>query len=223
MLFKKTEESCCNLEKNTFIILNGIRERTVINVTLKVFQSAELADQRFFEQFYTEYRKLLYYFSSHFVASSDDREDLVHDTLVRLMDYVPSLRRLYPNSNKVANYIFQTMQSVYVDYLRKNQPEKEIVFSSDELELLGEINIMEPAILTGISAKWDAMLLKEKLKDKEWLLLSGKYMIGYTDEELGQLCNCSTDSVRMALSRARKKAKTILNRNGRMGGDSSEQ
>ena len=57
---------------------------------------------------------------------------------------------------------------------------------------------------------WDIHLLKEKLLPRDWMLLEGKYLIGLSDQELGRMYGCSKESVRMALTRAKQKARQIL-------------
>ena len=48
-------------------------------------------------------------------------------------------------------------------------------------------------------------------------------MIGYSDDELGRLYGCSKDSVRMALTRVKRKSREILFNNDKEGGESNEQ
>lgn len=57
--------------------------------------------------------------------------------------------------------------------------------------------------------------LKQELPYRDWLVLEGKYMLGYSHEELGELLGVSTDSVRMILYRARERARIILHQETR--------
>jgi RNA polymerase sigma-70 factor (ECF subfamily) len=61
-------------------------------------------------------------------------------------------------------------------------------------------------------------MVKDGLTQQEWMLLHKYYILGYSSTELSQMRDCSPSSIRMALSRARKKAKEILLRNRKNGG-----
>ena len=57
---------------------------------------------------------------------------------------------------------------------------------------------------------------------REWILLEGKYILGYTHEELGALIGVAPNSVRMILCRAKEKARSILSNGRRRGGKHDE-
>ena len=181
------------------------------------------ADQLFFEQFYVENRKLIYYFALKFAKTPSDCDDLVQDTVRRLTDYIPQLRCVCTNKHKLASYLYQTVQSVFIDQLRKG--EQEILLARDDIDI--EV-CEEPAgnshtMLLDLSHKLDAELLKAELPKKDWQLLSRAYILGYTTQELGTLYGSSANAIRVVLSRARRKAKRILIENGRIWGGSNEQ
>ena len=46
----------------------------------------------------------------------------------------------------------------------------------------------------------------------EQRLLEGKYFLGYDDNRLSEICECSPGSVRMKLTRARRKILNIMER-----------
>lgn len=49
------------------------------------------------------------------------------------------------------------------------------------------------------------------LTEEEQTLLEGKYIIGYTDAELAGQLQCKVSSIRMKLTRARRRAISLLN------------
>ena len=59
-------------------------------------------------------------------------------------------------------------------------------------------------------AKWDMETLKAKLGERDWFLLHTKYIIGCSDAEIGGILGCNQASVRTLLTRARRRAKVIL-------------
>ena len=58
--------------------------------------------------------------------------------------------------------------------------------------------------------KLDVYQLRQTLSERDWLVLEGKYILGYSQEELSELIGVSPDSIRMILHRARKNARDIL-------------
>ena len=48
------------------------------------------------------------------------------------------------------------------------------------------------------------------LSENDQLLLEGKYLLGYTDTELASLLKCKVGSIRMKLTRARRKALKLI-------------
>lgn len=173
-------------------------------------------DQAFFEAFYIENRNLIFYFASK-LAGTDGCEDLVHDTLVRLICHIPSLRQISDNKKKVANYLFQTVQSEYIDQHRKNKHEKNLTVSIEDVPCQqSEESLQE--LEAALEKAQELDMVKDGLTQQEWMLLHKRYILGYSAQELGQMHDCSASSIRMTLSRTRKKAKEILLKNQKNGG-----
>jgi len=61
--------------------------------------------------------------------------------------------------------------------------------------------------------------LKDSLPEQDWVVLVGKFIMGYTHEELGRLLEMRPASVRMTLTRAKAKARVILQNERWIGGD----
>lgn len=155
-------------------------------------------DREYMLWLYERYVSYLFFAAGKFTDSQPDREDLVHDALLRLMKNVPALRELEPNA--LAGYLYLTVRSVWLDRNQREQPQPE-----DVLDSLAGHDIEEDNL-----AKWDTAALKERLPRKEWFLLQTKYIVGCTDAEIGGIFGCSAASIRMMLTRARRHARAIL-------------
>ena len=155
-------------------------------------------DREYMLWLYERYVSYLFFTAGKFTDSQPDREDLVHDALLRLMKNVPVLRNLEPNA--LAGYLYLTVKSVWLDRSNRELPQSE-----DVLDALAS-HEMEARSL----ARWDTEVLKQKLSRREWFLLQTKYIVGCTDAEIGGILGCSGASVRMMLTRARRHAKAIL-------------
>ena len=172
-------------------------------------------NRAFFQQFYEEYKGFLYSLAKHYSSSPADCEDIVQDSILRLLGNVSSIRSL--NQGKKAKYIALTVKSAFLDLERRKQVVQEIPTEDSVLEALLEKH-----------AGWDDSLfqlelqeLKHSLSARDWFVLEGKYILGYSQEELSEFMDVSPDSIRMILHRARKKARSILLKDDEKGGSSN--
>lgn len=172
------------------------------------------SEYEFFYEFYEKYKKLIYHLVKKYEARSSDVDDLVQDVVLRLMNYIPNLMKIRDSSSRVANYIALTVKSVYVDRLRASQSENCVVLPIEILEAIYEDSPNRPASPGLTAAQWDVALLRENLSKRDWDVLLGKYILGYSDKELADQCGCSQDSIRMALTRARRNARKLLDERG---------
>lgn len=178
-------------------------------------------DEAFFDQFYRDYKQFLYYFARKYVPA-DACDDLVQDVLERLLKQEQTIKGISNERGKLLYYLHAATQSAVVDRFRANSGATVITYPPEVLDAIVE-NRIAAQRLPFEDSYWDIQLLKEKLPTRDWKLLEGKYLIGYSDEELGRFYKCSKDSVRMALTRARRMAREILFNNDAEGGESNEQ
>lgn len=158
-------------------------------------------DQAYFQELYRQYRRFLYYCAGQLTEDRELQEDLVQDTLVRLLRCIPTLRQL--NAARMAAYLHTAVKNVYIDHCRRNA--QTLPLEPQTLEALGART--DPKDYT---AKWDAQILRTRLSQREWFLLEARYITGASDEEIAATLGCTPDSVRVLLSRARRRAKQLL-------------
>ena len=163
-------------------------------------------DREFMEQFYLEYERLMYATVLKMLADPEAAKDIVQESVLRLIPKISFLRQQERCIN--ANYVVSTVRNTTINYLRKrsridsrcnsidNQDEQDLVSSEvspEELTLLMEAK-------ERLAKIWDW------LSEEDRLLLEGKYILGYHDDELATMLGCRKDSVRMKLTRARRRA-----------------
>lgn len=159
------------------------------------------ADRAYMTAFYKEYSAYMYFLAGKFLSDRSDREDLVHEALLRLMKNTQKLRHM--EHNAIAGYLYMTIRSVFIDRWRtapKEQGMDDVLLQTLFCESL------EEAYLT----KSEFEHLRGKLSEREWLLLAAKYLYGCSDREISGMVGCAVSSVRGLLSRARKSARKIL-------------
>lgn len=180
----------------------------------------EGSDQVFIQKLYHDHKGLMFYAASQYTDNLSDREDIVQETLLRLIKNVTVLRSI-PQCN-LKRYIVLTVRSVFLDLQKKHSGEILLSLEDEKLEAVLRRELLREDGISEISAKLDVWRLKKELPEREWILLEGKYLREMPDELLGQMIGVSADSVRMLLSRARKKARDILMGSSEKGGGQFE-
>lgn len=180
----------------------------------------ELSDKAFFQAFYEEHIRFLYYLARKYAPNSDECDDLVQDTIVRLMNNTAVLRQI--DRCKAAKYIDLTIRTAYLDRERHRKKERIIFLDDKSLEKLMIERLLPEDIDQELSASLAVEKLKRELPARDWIVLEGKHFLGLSHEELSALVDSTPDSVRMLLHRAKEKAKAILAENDGKGGDTHE-
>jgi len=176
-------------------------------------------DSVFFQEFYERNKGFLYYITRQYAP--EDCEDLMQETLLRLLRSRQNLRNL--NRQQTAKYIALTVRSVYLDMQKKRPAARELSLEDPLVALIQDaVSETEPSVSDSISLKLEVSELRASLSPRDWYVLEGKYILGYDQKELSQQIGVSPDSIRMILSRARKKARSILTSTEEAGGGSHE-
>jgi RNA polymerase sigma factor (sigma-70 family) len=162
------------------------------------------AEDGFLAAFYEQYRGYLYYTARKFTDSPQDCEDIIQDTMVRLLRNEENLRQL--RGNQAATYLYLTVRSVFTD--RQSRVREQT--AEDHVLELAQVSREDGRTEDGLNAKWDAQILKQQLPQRDWQMLELKYIAGYSDQEIAAEMGCNAGSVRTLLSRVRRRAKSLL-------------
>ncbi len=136
----------------------------------------------------------------------------MQDTVIRLMHNIASIREL--SDYKCRKYILLTVKPAFLDMVNRSHSACEVQLNDDIMELWMRDELLEERYIPELSAKLAVDQLKNSLMSREWMLLEAKYILVYSQEELGRLLGISPDSVRMTLCRARESARRILHAKG---------
>lgn len=176
------------------------------------------SDAQFFHSFFEEYHNYIYHAASSYTSNAADRDDLFQETIIRLMKNISALRKL--SRCKTAHYIVITVRTAYIDMLRQKKNICPLPLNDDDdlLEALSG-NISAGRSVNDVHLRMEVRRLKENMSEKDWMVLVGKVIMGYTHEELGTMLEMNPASVRTMLSRAKAKAREILHIEDWMGDD----
>lgn len=141
------------------------------------------------------------------LVKKETTEDMVHDTILKLVDYLPKLKSL--DSSHRNAYITLTVKSVCISYLRKTN--KEVYMSFDWMK---EIALSPEQIVEQKEAKENIQWMLSALDDRDRLLLIYKFYMEYPNKEIGKLLNIKTKDVSTYIYRAKNRALEVLRKRG---------
>lgn len=162
-------------------------------------------EKRFFSELYETHKGLLFLSVRQYVADPAAAEDLVQDSLVKLMERSEAVRRL--QGGALAAYVAATARHTAIDYLRRTgampAPADAPADLADDTSL-PEAALLRREELTRLRDVWP------RLRQEDRFLLERKYLLNQTDQELAQYLGCRKSSVRMKLTRARRAALRLM-------------
>lgn len=146
------------------------------------------------------------------VKGDDSAEEVVQETFLNLVknaEYVMNI-----DKSKIPYYLVAAVRNTAVGIYRKTKKnEPKFIFSLDD--------VAAAETIAGTSAQPEEIYLNAErcgevaesiamLSDRDRLLLEAKYLLGKSDEEIAEKFGISVNSVRSLLSRARKRAYKLL-------------
>ena len=170
-------------------------------------------DQAFMLRLYQEFAPLIFATARKYVPDRENYKDVAQEALLRLIEKVGLLRTM--NRYTLAYYVSVTVKNTALNYLRKQKTiDKHCVSWGGSGD----------GIAAGAPDLEDAIMLKElagqllriwgRLTEEERCLLEGKYLLEQNDRELARQLGCQPGSVRMKLTRARRRARQLMTEEG---------
>lgn len=167
------------------------------------------SDRAFMESLYHNYRRLMYKTIKRIIDDPWSAEDLMQSVLVKLIDKLALLRS--KEEQQVVSYIVSACRNTAYNYVRDHKKERETPYEEYLVDANSEQNghRMEFALIR--EEEMDCLArVWPKLDEKSRHILEGYYILEKPMSELGKELGIKTDSVRMTLARARRKAYELL-------------
>lgn len=167
-------------------------------------------DREFMTQFYLQYERLMYTTVMKRLSDPEAAKDIVQDCVVKLIPKIPFLRQQKRCIN--VSYVVSTVRNTTINYMRKQGRTDGRCCSledQDEQDMVMPGRSLEEHIL--LEEQKDRLVqIWSSLPEEDQLLLEGKYILGYKDTELADMLGCKKDSIRMKLTRARRRAFQLM-------------
>lgn len=174
------------------------------------------SDKEFIMQMYLQNRRLIYACAVKF-SSSEEAEDIAQEAMIRLMEKIDTLRKL--SGCTLRQYIVYTIRSVAFNQHAAQNRKKRSAAATVSLDGMEQLDAHQEelaldALAQVVEHRECLRTVWRELSEEERILLEGKYVWGYSDQELSQLLGCKADSIRMKLTRTRRHAADVLDSNG---------
>ncbi len=168
------------------------------------------SDGEFIARLYEEFKYIMLSTAKRYVDSPEDREDIVQESVVKLLGKAPLLRG--KERPALAAYVVYTVRNTAINHLRHVSVEKAHFeeLDGDAEPEAGAMPLDELMALREREVHLDRLL--SRLSQDDRTILIGKYILEYSDEELARELGCKSASVRMKLTRARRSALKMIAR-----------
>ena len=172
-------------------------------------------DRNFMLELYQQFFRLMFFTARNCHLQQDACEEVVQESLVKLIQKISLLREM--PTPVLSSYIVSTTRNTAFDYSGRQKKQDAYVSSLDDESFSACLESPVPLLDDQMEAKE----LRERLtavlneiSSDDSLLLEGKYILQYSDATLAMILNCKTSSIRMKLTRARRRALNLIKTEG---------
>lgn len=179
-------------------------------LTWIITELAEASDQSFLLHLYEDNERLMFSTVRSYTDQPEDQQDIVQTALVKLIQKTEKLRSLH--GGVLSAYVVITVRNTAIDFLRRQAMETSRRWEGDLL-LYDEAPPLDQQMMEQELGEAMHHALAQ-LSETDQRLLTGKYILEESDRELAEALGCTPASIRMKLTRARKRALTYLENGG---------
>ena len=168
------------------------------------------SDREFMENLFLSYQRLMYYEINHIIDDCWLAEDVMQSTIVKLINNIETIRHL--PTRKLVNYLISACKNTALNELRNKYRHNETLVG-DWYDIISENTCYEdnPEFYVLKDEEFDILAqLWDKLDERSKYLLRGRYILNLTYDELARELHVKPESIRMALTRARRSALSHL-------------
>lgn len=184
-------------------------------ISMLLAQVQDPDDREYLTQLFHQFHRLLFHTAQEYVSDQYEKEEIVQDSFVRIIEHVAKIRTL--ERYTLPFYLVMIVRNTALNHLRSRSTRDKHILLSEEPEMT-----QQPEEYVSLDLYAELLERREavdglwpKLSETDRYLLGAYYFVGLKTEEIAQTLGCSKDAVRMKLSRARKHAREILTEDGK--------
>lgn len=166
------------------------------------------SDRSFMEKLFIDYNRLMYHTIDDIIHNPWVAEDLMQSTIVNLINAIEKLRTL--NGRSLSGYIVAASKNAAFSYLRNLQSKSQ--FFVDDFDALSGASTKDnpEAVFLRSETLNELAIIWDQLGPNAQTILRGRFILNQSYAELSKTLNIKPESVRMAVTRAKREAKALL-------------
>lgn len=166
-------------------------------------------DRQYMEWVFQTYHRLMYYYITQVLSDPWAADDVMQECVVKLINKLDVLRRL--SESKRRNYIITAAKNTAISHLRREASRKGEPYEEWAKDCVGtgpeddpESLILQQAEIEQLQFVWD------QLDERSKFVLSSRYILEQSFEEIAHELGVSPASARMILTRAKRAALALI-------------
>ena len=174
------------------------------------------SDRTYMEWIFQTYHRLMYDYIMEVLHDSWQADDVMQESVVKLIHKIDVLRRF--SESKRRNYIITTAKNTAISYLRRESIRKGIAYDDWAKDCIGTQSEEDPEALVLRQEEMEALqLIWDDLDERSRYLLSSRYILEQSFEEMARELGVTAGSARMLLTRAKRAALALIENHARSG------
>lgn len=163
-------------------------------------------------EFFLNHKTLLYAEAWKYLTLQEDVEDIVYETLARIMGHIETFRRLLPREQ--LQYAKAIVRNLSYIHLKRSSRFTMLPFEDVDTYLTMDENLLPESIVSRGIQLDQLRKIWAQIPVGDRLLLEQKYILKWTDQELASILGIQPQSVRMRLTRAKRRVIELLKAQG---------
>lgn len=169
-------------------------------------------DHDIITDFFLQNKMLLYREAWKYLSLQEDVEDIVYEAFVRIIDHMEKFRTLLPHER--IQYSKAIVRNLSYVYLKRSSLIKMVPYEDVDTYLTVEESQLPESIVTKQIQLAQIRKIWAQIPVEDRLLLEQKYVLDWSDKELAATLGIQAPSVRMRLTRAKRKVISLLKEQG---------
>lgn len=167
--------------------------------------TADPSQQEFMLQLYETYQRLLFATAYRYCTDHYEVEEIVQESLLKLLEKIDRLQTL--ETRTLIAYMVATVRNTAFSYHRKKIREKNhrAVWTENAEERHQAPQLSMDELLIAAERRQELRTIWPEMPEEDRFLLEGKYFLDWSDSELAESLQCAPGTIRMKLTRARRR------------------
>lgn len=184
-------------------------------ISLLIAQVDDSSDREYLTWLFQEFHRLMFHTAQEFVSDQYEKEEIVQDSFVKIIEHIHTIRNL--ERYALPFYLVIIVRHTAINHLRRTKTRNQHLYFVEDHDLLQnhtELNASLDEYVALLEHREAMDHLWPQLSELDQYVLGSYYFVGLKTDEIAKSLGCSQDAVRMKLSRARKRAREILIKDG---------